>query len=313
MKASLIVPLRDEQATVDRLLQSVTSQERPPDEVVVVDAGSEDETAARVASFPTDVMVRILRREPLFPGQARNAGAESASHSWLAFTDGGVRLDAAWLRLLLSTAQEKGADIVFGSFEPICTGLFSRAAALAYVPGRAPQGIRGPSVASMALTRSAFIGAGGFPPFRAAEDLIFIERLLALRLQVAYAPGAVVHWELAPDAARTFRRFAVYSEHNLRAGRERYWHWGVLRHYVVMALIGAAVAAAGGGGWALAVYPTWQLARAARSAWQKRSAFDFATLDPRLIAGAAALLCLIDLATLVGAMRWVKLGCPRTP
>jgi hypothetical protein len=164
----------------------------------------------------------------------------------------------------------------------------------------------------MALSREAFARAGGFPDFRAAEDLIFFERLLALPLRIAHAPAAVVQWEIAGDARRTFRRFALYSEHNLRAGRARDWHHGVLRHYVTIALVAAAGVMAGTGRWTLALYPLWQIARAARSAWRKRDGFDFAVLDPRHVLGAAALLCLIDLATLLGALRWLARGCPRT-
>lgn len=306
------MPLRDEQATVVALLDSITRQDRPPDELIVVDAGSVDGTGALVASFAAPMPVRLVRTAELFPGLARNAGAASAAHPWLAFTDGGVRLAPAWLSELLSAAERGAADVVFGSFDPVCDTLFRRCAAIAYVPARSASGIRGPSVASMALKREVFERVGGFPPFRAAEDLIFIERLLALPLRVAYAPGAVVEWELAPGAGRTFRRFALYSEHNLRAGRGRHWHRGVLRHYVLMALLAGALAAAGAGAWALAAYPLWQVARAGRSAWLKRRAFAFRARDPRIVIGVAALLCVIDLATLAGALRWLGKGRPRT-
>jgi glycosyltransferase involved in cell wall biosynthesis len=304
MKVSLVVPLRDEEATVISLLESVAEQDRPPDELVVVDAGSSDGTCPLVATHPAPIPTRLVREGPLFPGSARNAGVDVSAHPWVAFTDGGVRLDHAWLSELESGAADGEADVVFGSYDPVCDTFFRRCAAVAYVPAPGGSGVRGPSVASMLLTRDAFERAGRFPPFRAAEDLIFMERLFALPLRIAYAPRAVVHWQLAPDARRTFRRFALYSEHNLRAQRGRYWHLGVLRHYVLMAALTAVVLGAGGGAWALAVYPLWQIARAARSAWHKRAAFDFRATDPRHVMGAAALLSLIDVATLAGAIRW---------
>ena len=310
LEVSLIVPLRNEETTVAALLESIARQDRLPDELVVVDAGSEDRTAAIVSSFGSPFPVRLVRTGPLFPGSARNAGAEAARHPWLAFTDGGVSLSSGWLRELLGSAKEATADVVFGSYDPVCDTFFRRCAAVAYVPSPGAQGIRGPSVASMALTRDAFARAGRFPPFRAAEDLIFLERLQALPLRVGHAPRAVVHWELAPDAVRTFRRFALYSDHNLRARRGRYWHLGVLRHYVFMAVLATAIVLGGGGAWALATYPFWQIARAGRSAWQKRRAFEFHALDPRVVLGAAALLCLIDAATLAGAILWLRRGRP---
>jgi glycosyltransferase involved in cell wall biosynthesis len=312
VKVSLIVPLRNEKDTVVPLLESLAAQTRLPDELVAVDAGSEDGTGSLVTSFPSPLPVRLVRTGPLFPGLARNAGVEKAAHPWLAFTDGGIRLGPAWLQELLARAEAESADVVFGSFDPVCDNFFRRCAAIAYAPARNANGLRGPSVVSMVLTRESFDRAGGFPPFRAAEDLVFLERLLALPLRFAYAPEAVVRWELAPDARRTFRRFALYSEHNLRAGRGKDWHAGVLRHYVLMTLCATAVALAGAGAWSALVYPFWQIARAVRSGLQKRRAFDFPTLDPRHVVGAAALLSLIDLATLTGALRWLARGCPRT-
>jgi glycosyltransferase involved in cell wall biosynthesis len=286
------------------LLDSVARQKRPPDELVVVDAGSSDGTGALVSSYTPPAPTRLVVEGPLFPGAARNAGVRAAGHPWVAFTDGGVTLDPAWLYELVSAAEGEAADVVFGSYDPVCDTFFRRCAALAYVPAPGPHGVRGPSVASMVVTRDAFERAGRFPAFRAAEDLIFMERLFALPLRIAYAPRAVVRWQLAPDAGRTFRRFALYSEHNLRAGRGRYWHLGVLRHYVLMSALTGAVLGLGGGAGALLVYPLWQVARGARSAWHKRGAFDFRAMDPRHVLGAAALLSLIDAATLVGAIRW---------
>ncbi|HEU0104629.1 MAG TPA: glycosyltransferase [Vicinamibacteria bacterium] len=306
MKVSLIIPLRDEAASVVPLLESIAGQSRRPDEVVVVDAGSTDGTRALVTTFGGPLPIRLVPAGKLFPGLARNAGAELAAHDWFAFTDGGVRLAPRWLEELVTSAESEVADAVFGSFDPICDTLFQKCAAVAYVPGPGAQGIRGPSVTSMVLKREAFERAGRFPPFRASEDLIFIERLLALPLHVAYAPRAVVYWELASDAGRTFRRFALYSEHNLRAGRGRYWHRGVLRHYVLMTFFAAGLFVVGAGPWGLAVYPFWQVARAGRSAWQKRKAFEFRAFAPSVILGAAALLCLIDAATLAGTIAWLK-------
>jgi glycosyltransferase involved in cell wall biosynthesis len=313
VKVSLVVPLRDEAASVTALLESIDRQHRLPDELVVVDAGSQDETAALVLAFPARFPVTLAKASPSFPGVARNAGVHAATHPWLAFTDGGVQAAPGWLGELLTVAHDQAADVVFGSYDPVCDTFFRKSAALAYVPAPRVEGVRGPFVASMMLKRGVFDDAGGFPPFRAAEDLIFLERVMALPIRIGYAPRAVVRWELAPDARRTFRRFALYSEHNLRAGRGKHWHAGVLRHYALMAFTAATGALTGAGAWSLLVYPFWQIARAARSAWQKRRAFDFRTLDPRYILGAAALLSLIDLATLTGAVRWVRHGRPRTP
>ena len=305
MRVSLIIPLYNEEATVDRLLSSIAGQALLPAEVLCVDAGSADATAERIAGFKAPFPLRLVRRGRLNPGEARNEGVRLAANEWLAFTDAGITLDPLWLARLVGAARP-GVDVVFGSYEPVCDTFFRRCAALAYVAPYAREGIRGPFVASMALTRQSFDRAGGFPSSRASEDLVFLERLRALPLCFAFAPTAVVHWQTAPGPLATFRRFAVYSEANLSAGRGRFWHRGLLRQYVVV----SAVLASGGlwfGTASLGVVPAWLLARATRAAWSKRNSLPFPTGRPSHLLGAAALLTLIDAATFVGALRfWVR-------
>ena len=74
-KLSIIIPTLNEERHVGDLLSDVASQSRMPDEVIVVDAGSVDDTAAVVRRFP---LVRLLEGEsPVACG--RNLGGRSAS------------------------------------------------------------------------------------------------------------------------------------------------------------------------------------------------------------------------------------------
>ncbi len=243
----------------------------------------------------------------VFPGVARNAGVAQALNEWIAFTDGGICLDERWLQELAAVATT-GVDAVFGNLEPVCDTFFRTCAAVAYVPRRGPDGTRGPSIASAAILRAAFAAIGGFPPFRASEDLIFIETLRR-QFRVGHAPSALAHWELAGGWSSTYRRFAEYSWHNLEAGRGRFWHLGVARLYIGLSVAIGLAALAGVGLWAGLLLPAFFLGRAAKAAWQKRDSFPFKTLHPGRIAGVAAVLAVIDAATLEGLARWA-LGIP---
>jgi len=88
---SAIVPTRNRAPLVLRALASIAAQSRPPEEVIVVDDGSTDDVAARVAAaFPA---VRLLRTPPRGVAAARNAGIAAARGDWLAFLDS----DDEWL------------------------------------------------------------------------------------------------------------------------------------------------------------------------------------------------------------------------
>ena len=300
---SLVIPAYNEEDSIVRLLESIVAQRTQPTEAILVDAGSTDRTVQLAEAFAGRLPLRILRRERLNPGEARNAGAAEAGCDWIAFTDAGIELDPSWLSALCAE-MTSDAEVVLGSYDPSCPTWFARAAALAYVPARSEGGIRGPAVPSMAIRRDLFRSLPGFPPHRAAEDLMFFDMLRARRAIMRHAPGAIARWELAPTFGSTFRRFASYSQINLRAGYGRHWHLGLLRQYAVVCAAAILLSALASPWLALVILPFWFLARALRAGWHKRGDLPFDTLRPSTLFEAAVVLLVIDVATWVGTYRY---------
>lgn len=82
---SVIIPAFNRRDFLREALRSVFDQTSPPLEVLVVDDGSTDGTAATVESeFPA---ARILSQPNQGPSAARNLGIRSARGEWLAFLD----------------------------------------------------------------------------------------------------------------------------------------------------------------------------------------------------------------------------------
>lgn len=303
-QVSLVIPLQDEETTIDALLGSIEAQSLRPDELVLVDAGSRDATLTHIRRFGGAVPTVVVEAGRIFPGIARNVGVHHARYGWIAFTDGGVTLARQWLEELLKRV-EPGVDVVLGAFDPVCSNFLTECAAIAYVPRRRPDGLRSPSVASIAISRRAFEVVGGFPPYRAAEDLVFLE-CVRQKLTCREAPQALIHWQLAGSVRATFRRFSEYSFHNLAAGRGRYWHWGVVRLYAALGLSLTVAVLHYWGWWSSLLVPSFFLGRTAKAAWTKRHSFPFETLSVKRITGAAALLVVIDAATATGLLKWVR-------
>lgn len=307
--ASLVVPLQDEEATVVALLESVARQARLPDEMVVVDAGSRDQTAKLVSQFNAPFPIKLVTAARLYPGEARNVGVAASGGEWIAFTDGGIRLEPDWLQRMMARADDS-ADVVCGSYAPVCDSLWTEASAIAYVAGRSRWGGRGPFVASLSIRRQAFLGLGGFPEYRAAEDLAFLERVAKSGLRVVYAPDAIAHWQLARTPAGTYRRFALYSHHNLAAGRGRFWHAGVARLYAALVVL-VFLAWLHSVALASVIAAAFFLSRALKSAWERRGDLPFATLHPLRVVAAAVVLLVVDVATFAGVLRWLREPRPR--
>jgi serine O-acetyltransferase len=88
--------------TVRDAIASVLRQSRGDLEVIVVDDGSTDDTAANVASIP-DARVRLLMRAHCGRAVARNVGIASASGRYVAFLDS----DDMWLPRYLELAADR--------------------------------------------------------------------------------------------------------------------------------------------------------------------------------------------------------------
>lgn len=300
-KISLVIPVRDEAASIRMLIDSIGRQTLPPDEVIIVDGGSSDATVSIVKELAEhQENLRLIETDGATPGRGRNLGIEAASNEWVALTDAGIRIEDDWLKHLAGASAD--ADLVLGNYAPVTDSFFSRCAALAYVPAQRPQAIRGRFIASSLIRKETWEKAGRFPDLRAAEDLIFIENVEKIGARIAYAPRAVVHWQLRPDVASTFAKFVLYSHHNVLAGRQWDWHYGVLKQYALLFLF--IVLAVVHSGWWLLAIPCWIAARTAKRIFPFREEYGIARLlNPMQFAFTAFLIILIDIATFVG---WIQ-------
>ncbi|MBC8164952.1 MAG: glycosyltransferase family 2 protein [Bryobacteraceae bacterium] len=107
---SVIVPLYNKRAWIERALHSIAAQTFTSIEVLVVDDGSTDGSGEVAASYP-DSRFRVIRQENAGPGAARNRGLEEARAELVAFLDG----DDEWLPDYLETSvaalEKMGPDV----------------------------------------------------------------------------------------------------------------------------------------------------------------------------------------------------------
>jgi glycosyltransferase involved in cell wall biosynthesis len=320
MKVSVIVPVRDEEDSIRELLDSLLAQTRPPDEIVITDGGSVDATPQIIEDYKRNgARVNLIRAEAALPGRGRNLAAAEAQFEWLAFTDGGIRLEKKWLEALVTKAEEdESTDIVYGSVEPVTDTFFTECAAIAYVPPPKPQEdvvARPRFIASSLLRRDAWAKVNGFPEhLRSAEDLIFMERLEQAGYRAVFEPRAQVYWRLRSTLKSTFRRFLVYSLNNMRAGLFNQWQARILFRYAMLLVVLIAV---------LIVRPAWfwlpfalwilmLVARAIVSIWRNRDCYPASfTHNVRRVIMVVAILAVLDAAAIFGWFQWLFLDVLR--
>jgi glycosyltransferase involved in cell wall biosynthesis len=89
-RISAVIPTYNRAGLVERAIDSVLSQTHPPEEVVVIDDGSTDDTEERLVDYHP--LVRYIKQENGGDAIARNSGVAAATSEWVAFLDS----DDAW-------------------------------------------------------------------------------------------------------------------------------------------------------------------------------------------------------------------------
>ena len=116
MRLSVVVPVHNGGEGLRLCLQALAASARPPDEVIVVDDGSTDGSAALASALAAHVLTTSAG--PRGPAHARNRGAEVATGEVLVFIDADVAVHADTLaRMEALLAGEPDVAAVFGCYD----------------------------------------------------------------------------------------------------------------------------------------------------------------------------------------------------
>jgi glycosyltransferase involved in cell wall biosynthesis len=117
LAVSLVLPAHDEAANIGEAIEGarrVLARATEVYEIIVVDDGSRDETAAIAASFPEVRVVRHDRNRGY--GAALRSGFRAARKPWVALMDADLQFDPEDLARLFDASE--GVDIVAGYRAP---------------------------------------------------------------------------------------------------------------------------------------------------------------------------------------------------
>lgn len=219
---SIISTVFNEEESIGELLNALSSQTLTPGEIVIVDAGSKDNTVAQMERYSHFLPLKIL----IYPGvnraEGRNIAIREAKGEVIASIDGGCIPYPDWLEKLVSPFKEGSpVDVVGGFYEPIITTPLQEALAVLIVPSLEsvkPSDFL-PSSRSIAFRKEIWEQVGGYPEWmRSAEDTVFDLSLKKIGARFSFQPEAKVKWRLRSSLRGIFRQFYEYSFWDAQAG-----------------------------------------------------------------------------------------------
>ncbi len=217
-RVSLIITVRNEERTIEGLLNSIMGQTRKPDEIVIVDGGSTDGTLGllrdheRMFAENGLSVLKMIERLGANIAEGRNAAVKASRHDVIVSTDGGCVLDASFLQNIVRYFPEY--DVVAGTYLPKSDNDFEYFQGLIVCrDAQKARTLTNMSSRSIAFKKECWEKAGGYPEeLCTAEDTVFNMRLKEIGCKFAYASDAIVYWKMRAtlgDFIRQFRRYGI--------------------------------------------------------------------------------------------------------
>ncbi len=219
---SLVIPVRNNQAGLDRFLLALARIEHRPREVVVVDSASS--TPVRLPSVPLELALLRVGR----PGaaRARNAGWRAAGGSWILFSDS----DCVPTETTLSGYTEAldGSVAYAGIARSLHAGTLASYYDTQQLLVPPPNDGQRPCylvTANTLVHREALASVGGFDdsfPRAGGEDIDLAYRLRELGT-LSYAPASVVLHDFSDGLRGFVERCVRYGRGNWLLERRHGW------------------------------------------------------------------------------------------
>jgi cellulose synthase/poly-beta-1,6-N-acetylglucosamine synthase-like glycosyltransferase len=227
MKRVLISTVYNEAASIGRWIDALQAQTVQPDEFVVVDGGSSDNTVDLLRqgfknkNFPQPVI--IVQRCNIAEG--RNLAIRNSTLEIVASVDAGSIPDPCWLEEVTRPFQENPKIGVVGGYCPMVVNndLQRTVSRLNKSATETPTGAAdiSPSSRNVAFTREAWTAVGGYPEWLTltAEDALFNANLHAVGIRFYYQPSAIVTWEMRPTLASYLKMMCSYGYGSAEMGQ----------------------------------------------------------------------------------------------
>lgn len=221
MTISLIIPALNEEKYLPQTFASIKKLDRQPDEVILVNAQSDDKTVEIAQSFGAKI-VTVDRRSI---GYSRQRGLEAATGDIVAYTDADTILPRHWLSTIVGHIEKDRVVGVFGGFrvpdgpwwyrlyinviQPLTNTIVYAIFKIPFATGQ-----------NMAFDRKKALSAGGFPVnFKIAEDIEIARRVQATGPIVFHQDFFVIasgrrgyegFWQLVSRSFSAFFYYFIY-------------------------------------------------------------------------------------------------------
>ena len=115
MKVSVVIPVYNEEKYIKNCLESLMKQEEKPDEIIVVDNVSTDNTTNIIKNYKD---IKIIKKHFQGIGRARNAGFDQAKGDIIARCDADTIVPTNWIKAIKEDFTKDDSIVAIST--PVC-------------------------------------------------------------------------------------------------------------------------------------------------------------------------------------------------
>jgi teichuronic acid biosynthesis glycosyltransferase TuaG len=219
---SVIMPAYNAEKHIAESIRCVIDQDYPHWELLVIDDGSVDQTAAIVRQMADeDSRIKYIHQANGRQGKARNNGLMHARGEYIAFLDA----DDLWIReklsIQVSLMQQGTADLLYADYY-----YFRNSPSDGYALNLAAGSFHGPEhfeyylatnrvgILTVMVTRRAVDAVGGFteePAIQNAEDLHLWQKLFLAGARFECLKQPLAYYRAVPDSSSSSDRQVIFE------------------------------------------------------------------------------------------------------
>jgi glycosyltransferase involved in cell wall biosynthesis len=230
MKISFITTVFNEEENILKLLESLKKQTKRPDEIIICDGGSTDNTLSAISNFqflpasrqvPTsNQQIKVLFKKGN-RSVGRNEAIKNATGDIIVCSDAGCILDKDWVKNIVEPFKNKNIDVVAGYYKGLSKNIFQKCLVpyVLVMPDRLNSQNFLPASRSMAFRKKVWEESGGFPEqFSDNEDYVFARILKGIGARIVFVKEATVSWMPRKNLTEAFIMFYRFAKGDSQAG-----------------------------------------------------------------------------------------------
>ena len=208
-KYTFISTVYNEQENIEVFLKSVVRQSLYPEQIIIVDGGSSDNTLNLIKNFNKKNKLNIFLLEKKGNRSVgRNYAIANARNKIILCSDAGCVLDKNWAKNIIKPFVEQNIDVVAGYYKGRADNIWGKCI-IPYVlvmSNRLNPEKFLPATRSMAFRKKVWEELDGFDErLSHNEDYAFSQKLLARNKKITFVKTAIVEW-LPPQTINKFAR-----------------------------------------------------------------------------------------------------------